>query len=259
MGRRAGRRRVRPERSARRRAGHLRYAGQAAVPTIVRVRRRVREGSRAHRGHHQRAAQGLQYQHRRRLPGRHRHVSRRAQRLPVRDQSGRGEVGLADVERGPRPECELGRHLGCRHAHRRGRLVRRDRDSVQDAQVRSRGDAELGHQLPAPPAPQERKQLLVAAAPDSPVVARVDGRHLRGPAGPEARRQRPRQAVRARQHEQARRRVARQGLRRGLRRQVRRDLGTDVGLHRQHRLLPGRSRRTTGQPDTLQPVLPGET
>ncbi len=153
--------------------------------------------------HRQRAAQGLQHRHRRRLPGRDRHLPRRAQRLPVRDQSGRREVGLADVERRPRSEPELGRHLGRRHAHRRRRLVRRDRNSVQDAEVRSRGAAELGHQLPAPPAPPEREQLLVAAAPHPPAVARLDGRHLRRPAGPDAGRQRPRQAVRARQPEQA--------------------------------------------------------
>ena len=66
--------------------------------------------------------------------------------------------------------------------------------------------ADLGHQLPAPAAAPEREQLLVAAAPHPPVVARLDGRHLRRPAGPDARRQHPRQAVRARQPEQARRR-----------------------------------------------------
>ena len=49
---------------------------------------------------------------------------------------------------------------------------------------------------------------------------------------------------------------ARSRLRRGLRREVRRDLGPDVGLHRQHRLLAGRSRRAAGQSDALQPVLP---
>ena len=31
-----------------------------------------------------------------------------------------------------------------------------------------------------------------------------------------------------------------------------------MGLHRQHRLLAGRGRRAAGQPDALQPVLPGE-
>ena len=194
---------LRAERSARGRAGDLRHRGQAALRRSRALHRRVREGSRARRDHRQRAAQGLQHRHRRRLPGRHRHLPRRAQRLSVRDQPGGREVGLADVERGPRSERELGRHLGRRHAHRRGRLVRRDRDSVQDAEVRPRGDADLGHQLPAPAAPQEREQLLVAAAPHSPAVARVDGRHLRRPAGPEAGRQRPRQAVRARQPQQA--------------------------------------------------------
>ncbi len=62
--------------------------------------------------HRQRAAQGLQHRHRRRLPGRHRHVPRRAQRLPVRDQPGRREVGLADVQRGPRPERRTGTASG---------------------------------------------------------------------------------------------------------------------------------------------------
>ena len=38
----------------------------------------------------------------------------------------------------------------------------------------------MGHQLPAPAAPVERKQLLVAAAAHSPAVARVDGGHLEG-------------------------------------------------------------------------------
>ena len=85
------------------------------------------------------------------------------------------------------------------------RLVCGDRDSVQDAEVRPRGHADLGHQLPAAAAPPERKQLLVAAAPDSPVVARVDGGHLRRAAGTEAGREHPRQAVRACQLEQARR------------------------------------------------------
>ena len=182
----------------------------------------------------------------------------RAQRLSVRDQPDGREVGLADVERGPRSQCELGRHLGCRHAHRRRRVVRRDRDSVQDAEVRPGGDADLGHQLPAPAAQQEREQLLVAAAAHSPVVARVDGRHLRGPAGAEARRERAREAVRARQSQQGRDDGGRQGLRRRLRREIRRDVGTDVGLHGQHRLLAGRSRRAAGQPDALQLVLPGE-
>ena len=37
--------------------------------------------------------------------------------------------------------------------------------------------ADLGHQLPAPAAPPQREQLLVAAAPHPPVVARLDGRH----------------------------------------------------------------------------------
>ena len=64
------------------------------------------------------------------------------------------------------------------HAHRRRRVVRGDRDSVQDAEVRARGSADLGDQLPAPPAPQERKQLLVAAAAHPPAVARVDGGHV---------------------------------------------------------------------------------
>ncbi len=64
--------------------------------------------------------------------------------------------------------------------------------------------ADLGHQLPAPPAPPQREQLLVAAAPHPPAVARLDGRHLRRPAGTDAGRQRPRQAVRAGQLEQGR-------------------------------------------------------
>ena len=45
-----------------------------------------------------------------------------------------------------------------------------------------------------------------------PAVARLDGRHARRPAGPEAGRQHARQAVRARQLEQARRRGARQAI-----------------------------------------------
>ena len=48
------------------------------------------------------------------------------------------EVGLADVQRGPRTEQQLGRHLGRRDAHRRKRLVRRDSHSVPHAEVRLR-------------------------------------------------------------------------------------------------------------------------
>ena len=59
--------------------------------------------------------------------------------------------------------------------------------------------ADLGHQLPAPAAPPQREQLLVAAAAHSPAVARVDGRHARRAAGTAAGRQPARQAVRARQ------------------------------------------------------------
>ena len=46
----------------------------------------------------------------------------------------------------------------------RGRLVRGDPDSVPDAEVQRRRSADLGHQLPAPAAPPQRGQLLVAAA-----------------------------------------------------------------------------------------------
>ena len=44
----------------------------------------------------------------------------------------------------------------------------------------------------------------------------------------------------------------------GLRRQVRRDPEPERRLHLQHRLRPGGSRRTAGEPDAVQPVLPGE-
>ncbi len=47
-------------------------------------------------------------------------------------------------------------------------------------------------------------------------------------------------------------------LRRRPRREVRRDHRAHVGLHGQHRLLAGRGRRTAGEPDAVQPVLPGE-
>ena len=65
----------------------------------------------------------------------------------------------------------------------------------------ARDHADLGHQLPAPAAPTEREQLLVAAAAHSPAVARVDGGTLEGLQGAAARREPARQAVRARQLE----------------------------------------------------------
>ena len=86
-------------------------------------------------------------------------------------------------------------------AHRRGRLVRRDPHSVPHAEVRHGIAPDLGHQLPAPSAPLEREQLLVAAAAYPQLVARVDGRHARRSAGPAAGQQPPRQAVRAGQLE----------------------------------------------------------
>ena len=59
--------------------------------------------------------------------------------------------------------------------HRQGRLVRRDRDSLQDAEVRPRSHADLGHQLSTPAPPPQREQLLVATAAHPPAVARLDG------------------------------------------------------------------------------------
>ncbi len=88
------------------------------------------------RHHRQRPQEGLQHRHQRRLPRHPRHASRTAQRLPVRDQSGRREVGRADGQRGAREQRQLGRHLGRAHAHHRDRLERRDPDSVPDAEVR---------------------------------------------------------------------------------------------------------------------------
>ena len=93
------------------------------------------------------------------------------------DQSRRRQVGRADVQRRPRHQRQLGRHLGRRHADRRDRLVRRDQDSVQDAEVQIRRRADLGHQLPAPSSPGEREQLLVADPPHLSIHARLDGRH----------------------------------------------------------------------------------
>ena len=55
-----------------------------------------------------------------------------------------------------------------------------------------------------------------------------------------------------------RQRLDERRLRLRRRREVRRHVRADVGLHLQHRLLTGRSRRAAGQPDALQPVLSGE-
>ena len=85
--------------------------------------------------------------------------------------------------------------------------------------------ADLGHQLPAPAAPLEREQLLVAAAAHPPAVARVDGRHARRPAGAAAGREHPRQAVRARQPRTSSRPRRLDGdFDAGVRREVRRDV-----------------------------------
>ena len=198
--------RIRAERSARGRAGDLRHRSQAALRRSRDLHRRVRQRSRARRRSSSTSCARTSTPA---TPTASRSSSTRSTTSATATSSRSIPAGAKwDSQmsnEGRDQNAELGRHLGRRHAHRRRRLVCGDRDSVQDAEVRTRGDADLGHQLPAPAAPQERKQLLVAAAAHPPAVARVDGRHLRRPAGPEARRQRPRQAVRARQPQQGRR------------------------------------------------------
>ena len=85
-------------------------------------------------------------------------------------------------------------------------LVCGDPHPVSHAEVQPLDAADLGHQLPAASAPAQRKQLLGAAAAHPQPVARVDGRHDRGAAGPPAGQQPPPQAVRAGQLEPRRRR-----------------------------------------------------
>ena len=134
----------------------------------------------------------------RRLPDHPRHVPRRAQRLSVRDQSRRRQVGRADGQRGAREQRELGRHLGRGDAHHRDRLVRGDPDSLPDAEVQRRRFADLGHQLRAEAAAAERRQLLGAAAAHLRHPARVARRHARRHARRAAGQEPPGQAVRAR-------------------------------------------------------------
>ena len=119
--------------------------------------------------------------------------------------------------------------------------------------------ADLGHQLPAPPAPLQREQLLVAAA-----RASTSCRACRWPARSKACRACGRAPTSASSRTRSPARTRSPGVdidrrfRRRLRREVRRDVGPDLGLHRQHRLLAGRGRRAADQPDALQPVLPRE-
>ena len=64
------------------------------------------------RHHRQRPEEGLQHRRAATASASSSTRSPTAQRLPVRDQPGRREVGRADVERGAREQQQLGRHLG---------------------------------------------------------------------------------------------------------------------------------------------------
>ena len=150
----------------------------------------------------------------------------------------------------------------------RGRLDGRDGDPVQVAALPVRARPGLGH----PDAPRRS-------------AARTNGRYLTpvpqilgGPAGvqphlgrrhagrprPAAGRQEPRaQAVRDlaaddRSAPDARRSRNDLDRRSRRRREVRRHREPDRRLHRQHRLRAGGGRRAAGEPDAVQPVLPGE-
>ena len=110
------------------------------------------------------------------------------------------EVGRADVERGARQQRELGRHLGRRaRASAKTAGMRRSRFRSSTLKFTAEALQTWGINFQRRLRRMQREQLLVAAAAHSPAVARLDGRHDRRPAGPQAGRERARQAVRARE------------------------------------------------------------
>ena len=149
----------------------------------------------------------------------------------------------------------------------RGRLDGRGRHPVQVASLPARPRADLGLQR-APHQPVEERDLLPHAAcrpragsQRSPGVAsprRSSGSRRRsGSQKPRAQALRDfRPDDRSRRARRPSRTISAGDI--GVRREVRRDAEPHRGLHLQHRLRAGRGRRAAGQPDALQPVLPGE-
>ena len=146
------------------------------------------------------------------------------------------------------------------------RLDRRDRDPVQVAALRARARADLGHQ-PAPHDPRQERIRLhhadeAARGGSSRSSARRRPRRWSG-----SRCRRPAMNLEIKPYAISRLTTdllaspaAAQRLRPGRRprREVRHHQEPDRRLHLQHRLRAGRGRRGAGEPDAVQPAVPGE-
>ena len=189
-------------------------------------------------------------------PAERHHHQRHADRRP----DGRPDRRRARLERRLEPDLE--------RAHRavRRRLDTRSGDPIQVAPLSTGPRPGLGHPA-APQSPvEERGRLSDTAGPRARTLShlpRVAGRHPRRCRGPVHRPAVRSEAVSHRRPQLERRPVGpddpRVRERRVGRRQVRGDREPDAGFHAQHRLRPGRGGRAAGEPDPIQPVLPGET
>ena len=195
-------RRLHPAGAERGRPGQRADRGVDPVQRGERLRRRphVGLGAAERVGGERDAARHAAAPRERHVLGGLRHVQRPPQRHRVLHESARRARRLPDHQRG-QSQRRLEPRMGRAHGTLRGRLDRRDGDSLQVDALPAGTDARLGNPVPPHGAPQERTLLPHPGAhfgrPARP-VPRIRRRHARGPGG--ARRgQRPRsQAVRHR-------------------------------------------------------------
>ena len=169
-----------------------------------RVLRRRRLLPPERRAHHELPLAPRQHHELRPDPRLHRSLPRPDDRLPLPHQSRRREGGLLQLRRSL-PRHLLGRRLGGRHLHRRGRLVRRDAHSVLLDPLPGSGVDDLGLQrLPLHPQPGAAHGLVqLGPRPERIHEPERDGHRHRGDRGAAAARD---HAVRRGQHDRPGRR-----------------------------------------------------